>query len=120
MGCEVNNFEREGGMLFKPSMLFVMTRMHLSEKHNTFATEFRQRSPLLWISFFLLFISASARAQEIDILLKNGRVIDPGNNIDAILDVAIAHGKIMKVGPNIASDKAKKLSTLPDCMYVRA
>jgi dihydroorotase len=48
-------------------------------------------------------------AQEFDILIKNGRVIDPANRIDATLDVAIAHGKIIRVASNIAPDKAKKV-----------
>jgi dihydroorotase len=32
------------------------------------------------------------------ILIKNGRVIDPKNNIDAVLDVAIAAGRIVALG----------------------
>ena len=31
------------------------------------------------------------------ILIKNGRVIDPKNNIDANLDVLIANGKISEL-----------------------
>lgn len=46
--------------------------------------------------------------QDIDLLLKGGHVIDPKNNIDSKMDVAISGGKIMKVAPNISSDGAKK------------
>jgi dihydroorotase len=33
-----------------------------------------------------------------DLLIRNGRVIDPANGIDAVADVAIAGGKIARVG----------------------
>lgn len=36
-----------------------------------------------------------------DILIKNGRVIDPANGIDSICDVAIAKGRIVKVARRI-------------------
>ena len=42
-----------------------------------------------------------------DILIKNGRVIDPANGMDEICDVAVANGKIAKIGK--ASDKAKEI-----------
>lgn len=48
-------------------------------------------------------------AQQFDLLLKNGQVIDPANNINAPMDVAIAGGKIAKVEANISPNKAKKV-----------
>ncbi|MBI3600227.1 MAG: dihydroorotase [Nitrospinae bacterium] len=36
------------------------------------------------------------------ILIKNGRVIDPANKIDAVLDILIENGKIIKVGKSIS------------------
>jgi len=63
----------------------------------------------LLMSLFLLLLSSFTYAQEIDLLLKNGHVIDPANNINAQMDVAIADGKIIKVAPNIATDQAKKI-----------
>lgn len=36
------------------------------------------------------------------LLLKNGRVIDPANNLDAVQDVLIADGKIEKLGKSLA------------------
>ena len=36
-----------------------------------------------------------------DVLITNGRVIDPANQIDAVMDVAIHSGKIVKVAPGI-------------------
>lgn len=48
-------------------------------------------------------------AQEIDLLLKGGHVIDAKNNIDAKMDVAITGGKIYKVAADIPSATAKKV-----------
>ena len=47
--------------------------------------------------------------QDIDILLKGGHVIDPKNNIDGLMDVAIAEGKILQVAQNIPAARAKKV-----------
>lgn len=43
-------------------------------------------------------------AQQIDMLLQGGHVIDPKNNIDAVMDVAIDEGKIVQVAVNIPTD----------------
>lgn len=56
-------------------------------------------------------------AQEIDLLLKNGHVIDPKNGIDAKMDVAIAGGKIVRVASRISEDNAKKVIDV-NGMYV--
>lgn len=37
------------------------------------------------------------------LLLKNGRVIDPANNLDAVQDVLVADGKIEKLGKNLTA-----------------
>jgi len=47
-------------------------------------------------------------AQSYDLVLKNGRVIDPRNNIDAVMDVAVAQGKIARVAANIDAAGARK------------
>jgi dihydroorotase len=47
--------------------------------------------------------------QDIDLLVKGGRVIDPKNKIDAVMDVAIANGKILQVAVNIPATRAKKI-----------
>ncbi|MBK6480412.1 MAG: amidohydrolase/deacetylase family metallohydrolase [Saprospiraceae bacterium] len=59
--------------------------------------------------FLFIFVLSNTNAQEIDLLLKGGHVIDPKNNIDAILDVAISNNKIYLVAKDIAADKAKKV-----------
>jgi dihydroorotase len=56
-----------------------------------------------------LVFSYSLAAQEIDLLIRNGHVIDPRNNIDEPMDVAIAGGKILKVAKGIPVQGAKKV-----------
>lgn len=45
-----------------------------------------------------------------DLLLKGGRVIDPKNKIDAVMDVAIAGGKIARVAASIPADQARRIA----------
>ncbi len=60
------------------------------------------------ILFFLLLLFLNAQAQEYDILLKGGHLIDAKNNIDGPMDLAIADGKIAEVARNIPKDKAAR------------
>ncbi len=59
----------------------------------------------------VLFITITevASAQQIDILLKGGHVIDPKNKIDGKMDVAITQGKISQVAPNIPTRNVTKV-----------
>jgi dihydroorotase len=60
--------------------------------------------------FFAAFPSVySGLAQEADVLLKGGHVIDPKNKIDRIMDLAIADGRIIEVGPGISEKNVKKI-----------
>ena len=34
-------------------------------------------------------------------LIKNGRVVDPSQNLDAVLDILVEDGKIVEEGPNL-------------------
>jgi len=57
-----------------------------------------------------LFLTASgASAQQYDLLLQGGHVIDPANRIDDVRDVAIAQGKIAAVEKNIPAAQARKV-----------
>jgi len=70
----------------------------------------KNKLPLLkYITIILFFFSAFAHAQEIDLLIKGGHVIDPKNNINGKMDVAITNGKIYQVAPNISPQKAKNI-----------
>ena len=52
---------------------------------------------------------ACASAQEYDLLLKGGHVIDAKNGINGIRDVAITAGKIAAVSPSIAANQARRV-----------
>jgi dihydroorotase len=41
------------------------------------------------------------------LLIKNGRVIDPANNVDDVLDILISGGKIEKAGKNLTDKSAE-------------
>ncbi len=53
-------------------------------------------------------ISAALQGGPIyDLLLKDGHVVDPANNLDGILDVAVVAGKIVRVGPGLRVAQAR-------------
>jgi len=56
----------------------------------------------------LLLFAAVCCAQDYDILLRNGTVIDAKNKINAVRDVAIRDGKIAAVEPRIDSNRSRK------------
>ena len=68
----------------------------------------RPMQTALVLILLLLAGVASARAQEYDLLLKGGHVIDPKNGIDGRMDVAVANGKIARVARNIPAAAAKQ------------
>src|SRR6266498_2112304 len=57
---------------------------------------------------FLFFVPITLYAQQYDLLIKNGHVIDPKNNIDRIKDIAVANGKTAKVDNDIPAAQSKK------------
>jgi dihydroorotase len=59
----------------------------------------------LLFSFFCL-AGYSLFAQSFDIVLKGGRVIDPKNHVDAIMDIAVKDGKIVQVSSKIDTANA--------------
>src|SRR5580698_3420152 len=71
----------------------------------------------LLLGFAALALQAQPASPDYDLLLKNGHVIDPKNNIDEVYDVAIKDGKIAKVAKDIPADFAVKTIVLHD-MYV--
>jgi len=63
----------------------------------------------LWLLLATAFFTVTASAQQYDLLLHGGRVIDPGNGIDARLDVAIEGDHIAAVQPNLSPPRALKV-----------
>lgn len=64
---------------------------------------------LLALAFHVSALPLAAQAPLYDLLLRGGHVIDPANDVDAVLDVAIAGGKIAAVGKDISAAQAKKV-----------
>jgi dihydroorotase len=61
---------------------------------------------LILISLLIFCYSVCSWSQSYSIVIKDGHVIDPKNNIDGVMDVAINDGKIVMVGKNIDAKKA--------------
>ena len=59
--------------------------------------------------FSLLVGGNMSIAQQYTIVIKDGHVIDPKNNVDAIMDIAIADGKIVRVARNIDTKQASQV-----------
>ncbi|MEX2512226.1 MAG: hypothetical protein WD398_04925 [Cyclobacteriaceae bacterium] len=57
---------------------------------------------------FIFFSIVLVKAQEYDILIKNGHVIDQKNQINEVVDIAITGKKIAKVAVGIDPNTAKK------------
>src|SRR6266545_3809373 len=47
--------------------------------------------------------------QSYDLLIKGGHVIDPANNIDAVMDVGVSGNRIARIAASIAPGEAKKV-----------
>ena len=56
----------------------------------------------------LVACTLTANAQQFDLVLRNGHVIDPKNNVDAKRDVAIRDGRIAAIEASIPANTAKK------------
>lgn len=56
----------------------------------------------------IVFTCSLVSAQTYDMLIKGGRLIDPKNNIDATMDIAIKDGKVAKVAKSISEKEAGK------------
>ena len=65
----------------------------------------------LMVVIAALFLQTSGGAQaRYDLLLKGGHVIDPQNQIDAVMDVAIAGGKVARVAANIPAAESRQVA----------
>lgn len=67
------------------------------------------RNSFHFLTGFLLCMSTLLQAQTYDILLKGGHLIDPKNNINERMDLAINQGKIVRVEVDIPMSAAKKV-----------
>lgn len=65
----------------------------------------------------LCLAAANASAQQYDMVLRGGRVIDPANHIDGPMDVAVAGNRIAAVSAHIAA-QAGKVIDVPGLIVV--
>ena len=80
-------------------------KIYISNSNSkTFAFKIR-----LVVLFAFLIVPRLIQAQEIDLLLKGGRVLDPKNSLDSKMDVAVKDGKIYRIAAEIPSSSAKKV-----------
>ena len=98
--------------------IFIIMENNLSQTEeyrfiNFFYFEIRNRVMMsLQRASLVLFLVLSpflSRAQDYDLLLKGGRLIDAKNKIDAKMDVAVKGGKISRVAADIHASAAKKV-----------
>lgn len=57
----------------------------------------------------MLMIAGLAQAQTYNIVIKGGHVIDPKNNINELMDIAIKDGKIVQVAKSISTKEARQV-----------
>ena len=57
----------------------------------------------------LLGASDTAQAQPLDLLINNGTVIDPKNDVNEVMDVGIAGDTIAVVAENVSPDRAEQV-----------
>ncbi|NEW83931.1 MAG: amidohydrolase/deacetylase family metallohydrolase [Mariniphaga sp.] len=67
------------------------------------------RSKSLFIVLVLLLITGLAMAQSYSIVIKGGHLIDPKNNIDGIMDLAIRDGKVALIAKDIDPKEGKQV-----------
>ena len=61
------------------------------------------------VGLYLWVCAVAAQGQQFDLLIKGGHVIDPRNQIDSVMDVAITAGKITQVASNIPAAQARQV-----------
>jgi dihydroorotase len=57
----------------------------------------------------ILLCALPAIAQQYDLVLKGGHLIDPKNNVNAVRDVAISGGRVAAVAPDIPAARARQV-----------
>lgn len=63
----------------------------------------------LLLSFALCFATSNVQAQTYAIIIKGGHVIDPKNNVDGVMDIAINEGKIVQVAGSIDAKSGRQV-----------
>jgi len=69
---------------------------------------------LLFFAYLLFPNAGKINAQVYSVVIKGGHVIDPKNNIDGVMDIAIKDGKIELLAKNINAKDAKQVIDAKD------
>ncbi len=69
----------------------------------------RNYARILWLILAVAFFTVPACAQQYDLLLRGGHVVDPGDGINARMDVAVKGDRIAAVQPHIPASNARKV-----------
>lgn len=67
------------------------------------------KTRLLFIAAILSLLSIPGISQSYSIVIKGGHIIDPKNNVDGIMDLAISDGKIALISKNIDEKQGKRV-----------
>ena len=63
-------------------------------------------------------MSQKTFAEDPTLIISGGRVIDPSEDIDGHLDVAVTGGKISELGPNLAAGPTTRTIDASDCLVI--
>lgn len=63
----------------------------------------------LLLSFTICLTTFNVNAQTYAIVIKGGHVIDPKNNVDGVMDIAINEGKVVQVAGSIDTKSARQV-----------
>ena len=66
-----------------------------------------RRGTVLLVLTVLAMGRGVAQTQPLDLLIQGGRVIDPRNGLDGVMDVGIANGEIAEVADGIVAERAE-------------
>jgi len=67
------------------------------------------RSKSLFVLLILVMMTGYAMAQSYTIVIKGGHLIDPKNNIDGVMDIAINNGKVAVIAKDIDPKEGKQV-----------
>lgn len=66
-------------------------------------------SLMFLIGTFFIALPSLVQAQNYDMVIKGGHLIDPKNDIDGPMDVAVNDGKIARIASNISANSAERV-----------
>jgi dihydroorotase len=67
------------------------------------------RKKFAFIFLMLFLMTGMAMAQTYSIVIKGGHIIDPKNNINGVMDLAVQDGKIARIDKNIDAKEGKQV-----------